>query len=241
MIGIGTIVNAVGIILGTVVGILLKNGLPQRFKNIIMQSIGLAVFVVGLSGTLQGIYKVTINEALDRQYIMLMIISLVIGGILGELLDIEMKLEKIGNWFQNKFASKDNKFSEGFVTASLVYCIGAMAIVGSFEDGLARNPDTLFAKSILDGVLSVILAASYGIGVGLSAVPVFLYQGGLTLMSGMLEPILTDIVVTQMSLVGSVLIMAIGINILEIKKIKVGNLLPSMFIPVCYYTITIFV
>jgi uncharacterized membrane protein YqgA involved in biofilm formation len=167
-----------------------------------------------------------------------MIFSLVIGGLLGEFLKIEKRLENVGIWFQSKIPSKGGSFSDGFVTASLVYCVGAMAIVGSLEDGLSGNPSTLFAKSILDGVSAVIFAATLGIGVAFSALPVFIYQGGITLLAGLLQPWLTETVISQMSLVGGILIFAIGINLLEIKKINVGNLLPSIFIPVLYYLIS---
>ncbi|MCX7921633.1 MAG: DUF554 domain-containing protein [Clostridia bacterium] len=238
MIGLGTIVNAGAIILGGVSGTFIKNGLPQRYKDIVMQAIGLAVLMVGIGGTLQGTYLVVSGGKLDRQYTMIMIFSLVIGGLIGEFLDIEGKLEKMGRWFQDKFAKGSGTFAEGFVTASLIYCVGAMAIVGSLEDGLTGNASTLFAKSILDGVSAVVFAATLGIGVAFSALPILLYQGGITLLAGFIKPWLTDIVITQMSMVGSILIMAIGMNMLEIKKIKVGNLLPAIFIPFVYYLIT---
>lgn len=241
MIGLGTIVNAAAIIAGGAAGTIVKTGLPERFKKTIMQAIGLAVFMIGASGSLQGIYKVMEGGKLDRQYIMLMIFSLVIGGLIGEFLDIEDKLDRVGQWFQGRFAKGGGNFAEGFVTASLVYCVGAMAIVGSLEDGLTGATDTLFAKSILDGVSAIVFTATMGIGVAFSSIPVFLYQGGITLLAGFIKPWLTDDVIIQMSLVGSILILGIGINILEIKKIKVGNLLPSIFIPFVYFIIRSFV
>ena len=239
MIGIGTIVNALAIIVGAVTGMIIKSGLPKRVKDLIMQAIGLAVIIIGLSGTLQGIFFLDDQGRLGSDHIMLMILSLVIGGILGELINIEDKLERIGNWFQHKLAAKEGDFAQGFITASLMYCVGAMAIVGAFEDGLSADPTILFSKSILDGVTAVIFAASMGVGVAFSAVPVFLYQGGITLLAGVLRPLLTETVINQISLVGSVLIMAIGLNILEIKRFRVGNLLPAVFIPLLYYFITL--
>lgn len=239
MIGIGTIVNALAIIVGAVTGMIIKSGLPKRVKDLIMQAIGLAVIIIGLSGTLQGIFFLDDQGRLGSDHIMLMILSLVIGGILGELINIEDKLERIGNWFQHKLAAKEGDFAKGFITASLMYCVGAMAIVGAFEDGLSADPTILFSKSILDGVTAVIFAASMGVGVAFSAVPVFLYQGGITLLAGVLRPLLTETVINQISLVGSVLIMAIGLNILEIKRFRVGNLLPAVFIPLLYYFITL--
>lgn len=238
MIGLGTVVNAAAVVVGGTAGSFIKNGLPQRFKNIIMQAVGLAVVLIGISGALQGIYRVIDGGKLDRQYIMIMIFSLVIGGIFGELINIEDKLEKMGLWFQSKFAKKSGNFADGFVTASLVYCVGAMAIVGSIEDGLTGSATTLFAKSILDGVTSVVFAATMGIGVAFSSISVFVYQGSITLLAGFIKPWLTDTVISQVSLVGSILIMAIGTNMLEFKRIKVGNLLPAVLIPFIYYIIT---
>lgn len=241
MFGLGTIVNAASVLVGGTVGVFVKNGLPQRFKDTILQAIGLSVFMIGVSGVLQGIYRVVDGKKLDRQYIMLMIFSLVIGGLIGEFLNIEEKLEKVGIWFQSKFVKGERDFADGFVTASLIYCVGAMAIVGSLEDGLTGSTSTLFAKSILDGVSAIIFAATMGIGVAFSSIPIFVYQGSITLLAGVIKPWLTEDVILQMSLVGSVLIMGVGINVLDIKKIKVGNMLPAIFIPFVYYIITNFI
>jgi uncharacterized membrane protein YqgA involved in biofilm formation len=235
MIGLGTLVNFAAIVIGGAVGSLVKSGLSQRFKTIIMQAIGLSVLIIGISGALQGMYAVVDGGRLDRQFIMTMIFSLVIGGIIGEWIDIEDKLEKLGLWFQKKLVKGESNFAEGFVTASLVYCVGAMAIVGSLEDGLTGNTSTLFAKSILDGVSAIVFAATLGIGVSFSALSVLLYQGGITLLAGYIKPWLTDVVISQISLVGSVLILGIGLSMLEIKKIKVGNMLPAIFLPLVFY------
>jgi len=237
MIGLGTIVNAAAIITGGVSGSLLRSGLPERFRETIMQALGLSVLMIGFSGALQGMYRVTSGGRLDREFIMLMIFSIVTGAIIGELMNIEDKLENLGKWIQNRYLKNSGNFAEGFVTASLVYCVGAMAIVGSLEDGLTGNTGTLFAKAVLDGVSAVIFAATLGVGVAFSAIPVFIYQGVITLMAGYIKPWLTDTVIIQTSLVGSILIIAIGFNILELKRIKVGNLLPGIFIPLIYYII----
>lgn len=237
MIGLGTLVNAAVIIVGGVVGTFIKSGLPERFKKIVMQAIGLSVLMIGVSGTLQGMYKVIDGGKLDRQFVMLMIFSLVIGAVVGEWLDIEDKLDKLGQWFQARFAKGGGNFAEGFVTASLIYCVGAMAIVGALEDGLTGNTATLFAKSILDGVSSVVFAATMGIGVAFSAIPVLIYQGTITLLASFIEPLLAPEVISQLSLVGSVLIAGIGLTMLEIKKIKVGNMLPAILVPFVYYII----
>lgn len=237
MIGLGTIVNSAAIAAGGTAGLLAKSGLPERYRETIMQALGLAVLIIGLSGCLQGIFIINSAGAIDRQFVMLMILSLVAGGLLGEFLNIEQKLERAGEWIQGRTGSEGGSFSEGFVNASLLYCVGAMAIVGSLEDGLTGSTSTLFAKAVLDGVSAVILGAAMGPGVAFSALPVFFYQGSITLLAQLIKPWLTDVVILQTSLVGSVLIMAIGFNMLGMKRIKVGNLLPAVFIPFIYYLI----
>lgn len=237
MIGLGTIVNFAAIAAGGAAGSMVKNGLSQRFKTVIMQAIGLSVLIIGISGALQGMFAVTGGGKLDRQFVMSMIFSLVAGGIVGEWINIEDKLGKLGQWFQKKLVKGESNFADGFVTASLVYCVGAMAIVGSLEDGLTGNTSTLFAKSILDGVSAIVFAATLGIGVSFSAFSVLLYQGGITLLAGFIKPWLTDVVISQISLVGSVLILGIGISMLEIKKIKVGNMLPAIVMPLIFYMV----
>ncbi|NLB78819.1 MAG: DUF554 domain-containing protein [Clostridiaceae bacterium] len=232
--GLGTIVNVIAIIIGGAFGIILKKGIPERFKTTIMQAISLAVVIVGISGTLQGVFTVTEQGKLDREYITGMILCLVIGSLIGEALKIEERLDKMGMWFQERFSGKESNFAKGFVTASLVYVVGAMAIVGSLEDGLYGKIDILLAKSMLDGISAVVFSATLGIGVIFSSLPVLIYQGAITVLAGVLKPLLSDVVVSQMSLVGSVLILAIGFNLLEIKKFKVGNMLPAIFIPLVY-------
>lgn len=238
MTGLGTLVNVAAVIAGGTAGVFVKKGLPERFKRIIIQAIGLSVLMIGISGVLQGMFKTADDGKLDRLYIMTMIFSMIIGGIIGEAINIEKKLDNMGNWFQKRLSKEGSSFSEGFVTASLLFCVGAMAIVGSLEDGLMGNPNTLFAKSILDGVISIVFASTLGIGVAFSALSLLVYQGSITLLAFWIKPWLTDMVISQMSLVGSVLIFCIGINILEIRKIQVGNLLPAIFMPLLYYIIT---
>ncbi|HHU89901.1 MAG TPA: DUF554 domain-containing protein [Clostridiaceae bacterium] len=232
--GLGTIINVIAIVIGGAFGIILKKGIPERFKNTIMQAIGLAVVIVGISGALQGIFTVTEQGKLDRNYITGMILYLVAGSLIGEALKIEEGLDRMGMWFQNRFAGKESNFAKGFVTASLVYVVGAMAIVGSLEDGLYGKIDILTAKAMLDGISAIVFSATLGIGVLFSGLSVLVYQGGITVLAGVLKPLLSDVVVSQMSLVGSVLILAIGLNLLEIKKFKVGNMLPAIFIPLIY-------
>jgi hypothetical protein len=220
---LGTVVNSIAIIVGGTIGTFLKVGIPERFKNIVMQGVALSVMIIGISSGLQ------FNN------LMVVIVSLVIGGIIGEALNIEEYLNKFGDTLQKKL-SKDNSstISKGFVTASLVYCIGAMAIVGALKDGLSGDHSILFAKSVLDGISSIIFASTFGIGVVFSAVSVFLYQGSISLGASFLQGLLTKAVVDDMTAVGGVLIFAISLNMLEIKNIKVGNLLPAIFIPIFY-------
>lgn len=234
MIGLGTIVNMVAIIAGGAIGMLLKGGLPERFEKIIMQSLGLSTIFIGISGALQGMFA--INEGkLETGRTMIMIISLVMGAFIGELLNIEKKLEKAGGSLQNMIGIRgENKFVEGFVTTSLVVCVGAMAIIGSLNDGLRGDPSMLYAKSILDGVISVIFASTLGVGVLFAALPLGLYQGAITIGARYVEPLLSGELITNLSFIGSVLIFGIGVNLLFEKKIKVGNMLPALLIPIAY-------
>lgn len=220
---LGTIVNSLSIIIGSLIGISIKRGIKEEYKSTIMDGIGLTVIIIGIMGSIKS------------DNIILLIGSIVLGSIIGEALRIETKLNNLGDSLESKFGGDDSNFSRGFVTASLVYCVGAMAIVGSLESGIAGNHETLFAKSILDGISSIIFASTLGIGVAFSAIPVAIYQGGITILANSVKDLLTPMVINEMSAVGGILIMAIGINILNIKKIKVGNMLPAVFIPIIYY------
>ncbi len=219
---LGTIVNTLSIIVGSLIGLLLRGGIPERYSQTTMHAIGLAVLLIGL------------KTALETKAILVVILSLAVGSILGELLRIEDKLQQLGNWIGRRLSQNSQGIAKGFVSASLLYCVGAMAIVGAMESGLAGNHQTLYAKSILDGIGSVIFASTLGIGVLFSAVSVFLYQGFITLAASFLKQFLLPDVVSQMSAVGGLLITAIGIGLLEIKKIKIGNMLPAIFIPLVY-------
>lgn len=222
---LGTVVNAAAVILGALFGIGIKKGIKESYKDTIMNGIGLSVVLIGIMG------------GIEANNIILVIASIVIGSIIGEALDIDKKLDHLRLGMEKKFGKGDSNFSKGFVTASLVYCIGAMAIVGSLESGLSGNHETLFAKSILDGITAILFASSLGIGVAFSALPIFIYQGTITLLANFIKDYLTPEAVGEMSAVGGVLILAIGINLLGLKKIKVANMLPAVFIPLIYYTI----
>ncbi len=237
----GSVVNAVVIIGGALLGMLIKGKLSERFKTIIMQALGLSVIIIGLSGTLSAIFRVASDGSgtLESKDIMVMIICLVLGAIIGEAIDIEQKLNRFAEFIQKKLPGSGGNFASGFVTATLLFCVGAMAIVGSLEEGLNGNADTLYAKSMLDCISAFIFSATMGIGVLFSAIPVLLYQGSITLLAGILKPLLTTEVISQMSLVGNILILGIGLNILEIRIIKVANMLPAIFLPIVYYLIRI--
>ena len=229
--GLGTIINCAAVLVGSLIGILIKGGLPKRFEETIFSSVGLAVMFIGLGGALSGL--MTISEAaLGTQYTMGMVLSLVFGSIVGEALDIETRLDHLGEWIKGKMPKKlaGKTFVDGFVTASMLFCVGAMAVVGSLEDGLNGDYSILAAKSVLDGISSLLFAASLGFGVAMSILPLALYQGGITLLAQFVKPYMTDALITQMSCVGSVLIFAIGINMIFGKKIKVGNLLPAILL-----------
>lgn len=224
---IGNLANAFAIIIGSLLGVLLKDRFKESYKDTIMNGIGLAVLVIGIS------------SAIKTENMLLVVASLVIGSILGEWLRIEDKLESFGKFIENKVGKGTSNISNGFVTASLIYCVGAMAIVGSLKSGLTGNNDTLFVKAILDGVTSIIFASTLGIGVAFSAVSVLAYQGLITLTANIMKVFLTDPVIVEMSAVGGVLIMGIGVNLLGLKKIKIGNMLLAIFIPIVYFAVSI--
>ncbi len=220
---LGTIVNTVAIIAGSLLGLLFRGGIPKKFTVTMMQAISLAVMLIGF------------KMALKSDAILLIIFSLVIGSLIGEFINIESRLERLGKRLETRFSKPGSGVAKGFVVASLVFCVGSMAIVGALESGLTGNHQTLFAKSALDGLFSIIFASSFGIGVLFSSASVFIYQGMITLTSSLMKPFLITAVINQMSAVGGILIMAIGINLLEIQKINVGNMLPAIFIPLVYY------
>lgn len=234
MIGLGTIVNVAAVLLGGVIGLIFHGGLPERFQKILMQALGLSVIFIGGSGALEVMLKIQ-EGALASSGIMLLVVSLVAGSLAGELIDIEKQMENFGEWLKSKVKSNNGStFVEGFVTSSLVICVGAMAIIGSLQDGLHGDATLLYTKSILDFVFILISASTLGLGVVFAAVPLGLYQGSITVFAQYIQPILTDKIIADMSLVGCVLIFAIGINQVFGKRLKVGNMLPAIvFAVIC--------
>ena len=227
---LGVIVNSIAIIAGGIVGLIINKGIPERLNKTIMDGIALVVMYMGISGALKG------DNAL---YV---IISICVGGFIGELIDLDKLLNKLGEYIEEKLTKKNkedkynekNSLSRGFVSASLLFCVGAMAVVGALNSGLFGNNDTLFAKSALDGVSSFLFSLTMGIGVLLSAVAVFLYEGIIACGAFLLKGVLSTAVITEMNAVGSLLILALGINMILKANIKVANLLPSMFVPIIF-------
>ncbi|MFX4262966.1 DUF554 domain-containing protein [Pelotomaculum propionicicum] len=221
----GTIVNAAAIVLGAMVGLSFRKGLPDRVRNTIMQGLGLAVLLIGF------------QMSVKSQQILVVVVSLVLGGLTGEILNIEGWLDRLSRWVDAKAGGAAGEAGRAFVTTSLIYCVGAMAIMGSIESGLNNNHQILFTKAALDGVSAALFASTMGPGVAFSALPVFIYQGTITMLASFSKGFLSTAAVLEMSAVGGLLIVGIGVNILGIREIKVGSLLPSIFyaIPLAYW------
>jgi len=220
---LGTIVNALAIVCGTGLGCVLKSGIRKNYQETIMNAVALSVLLIGML------------SAIKTNDLLLLIFSLVLGSILGEAAKIEDRLAGFGQLLGQKTKSTDGSVAKAFVTSSLIFCVGSMAIVGSIESGLTGNHQTLFAKAVLDGITSIFLSSTLGFGVVFSAAAVVLYQGLITLAAGALKAFLTETMITEISAVGGILIIAIGLNMLKVTKIKVGNMLPSIFLPFLYY------
>lgn len=234
MIGLGTIVNTAAIIVGGILGMLFGKKLPERFQSTLMSGVGVCVLFLGIGGTLEKMLTIE-NGKLSAGGSMMLIASIAIGAIIGELLNIDAGMERFGEFIKRKTGNeKDAKFVDGFVTASLTVCIGAMAVVGAIQDGISKDPSTLIAKAVLDMIIILIMSSTMGKGCMFSAIPVLIFQGSITALSHLIEPILTQQALSNLSMVGSVLIFCVGINLLWGKKIKVANLLPSIVVAVGY-------
>ncbi len=240
MIGLGTIINTVAVVLGGLLGMLLKSGVSKRFEKILMQANGLAVIFIGIGGVMQHMLVVK-DGSLSTQGTMLLIFSLVIGSLLGEWINIEAGMERIGEKLKNAVKVKnDNRFVDGFVTTSLIICVGAMAIVGSMQDGLTGDHSMLVAKSLLDFVIVVVLAATYGIGAAFSAIPIFVYQGSITAIAAFFGSVISETLIADLSFVGSALIFCVGVNLVREKTFRVANMLPALLGPVAVEIYSVF-
>lgn len=218
----GAIVNAICIVLGAGLGMLLHKGLSQRFSDIIMKGASLCVLVLGIQGAM---------KASDG---LLLIIAIVLGAIIGEALNIELAMERFSYRLEKILVKnpKESTFAQGFLSAVMIFCVGAMAIVGSLQSGLLGDHSMLYNKGILDGIISILLAATNGIGVMFSALAILIYEGGMILLAGQLGAYLSDSVIAAMSSTGSVLLIALALNMLEISKFKVMNYIPAVFLPI---------
>lgn len=221
---LGTIVNTLAILAGCAIGLLLKRGINEKVTDAIMKGISLGVIYIGIDGMLEGSKTLAV------------IIAMALGAAIGTLLDLNGKMEKLGKMIEGRISNGVAGIAQGFVTASLIYCVGAMAVVGSLQSGLNGDHSMLYTKALLDGISAMVLTASLGAGVGLSAASVFVYQGALTLLAGLIAPVLSDAVVAEMTCVGSILIAALGLNMLGVVKLKVMDYVPAIFIviPLCY-------
>ena len=224
---IGTLINSAAIVLGGLLGLLIRKGIRAELEKLIMQGIGLCVVLIGLQG------------ALETEQTLLMILSIAIGGFLGNFLDLDRRLNQLGTWAQHRLSKNQegDTFAQGFVTASMIFCVGAMAIVGALDSSIRGDHSTLIAKALLDGITAIVLAGSLGAGVLLSAAAVLVYQGAIALLGTLISPLLTTELITEVSAIGGLLITAIGLNMILDCKIKVMNLLPALLVPAVYFPI----
>ena len=212
----GALVNALAVIICGGLGVLIRKVLKESLREVLTEAIGIAVITVG------------VLDAIKTENTLLLVLSIVLGGLIGTIIGAQNKLDRFGKFLENKLGGKDNsQIGQGFVTATLIFCVGGMVIYGSINAGLGNN-ETLYIKSVMDGVTSLILSSVLGWGVILSAIPVLVMQGGIALLAGVIEPIATDAFINQLSGIGGTLIIAIGLTLLGIKKIRTGDLLPAV-------------
>lgn len=221
MIFLGTIVNALAIALGSAVGVIFKKNIPEKLATMLNNALALGVIYVGIYG------------AVKTSNMLIVVLSLCIGAVFGELIDFDKKFNKLGDFLQSKVSKKDgSSFSEGFVSSTMLFCIGAMTVVGAIESGMKGNHEIYYTKAILDGVIVILMSASLGIGCMFSAFAVLIYQGTLTATASFIAVHLTADMIDNMSVTGSVIILAIGLNMLGLTKIKIGNLILAPFLPI---------
>lgn len=217
---IGTFINMLTVVLGGLLGIFLKEIFPPNIEAIIFQAIGLGTLVIGISMSLK----------VPDGYFLIFIFSLILGGILGEVIGLQTILQQLGDFIKNSFQISENRFTEGLVTAFLLFCIGSMTIVGAIEEGIQGKRELLLIKSTLDGITSIAFAATYGIGVIFSIIPMLIFQGGITVLAKKMQRFFTKTLISQLSALGGVLIIAIGINMLKLGRINIENLLPGLLV-----------
>jgi len=235
---VGTLANAGMIAAGGCAGLLVKKGIPKAMENAVHRATGLAVIMIGINGALTNMLSVDLTTGkLASSGELMLVFSLIIGAVIGEWIGIEEHLDKLGGWVENTLHLTG--FAQSFVNGTLIYCVGAMAIVGSINDGLLGDPSTLITKGVLDGITSIVLAATMGPGVIFSAIPVLLYQGTLTLCAGWLAPVLQGALLNQICAAGFVMVGCIGVNFMsESYHIKVANLLPGLLVPAAWQALS---
>ena len=232
MFGLGTIINTAAILVGGVLGMFFGRLLKQRHQETLTRVCGVCVLFIGIGGALEQMVQIQ-DSALVSGKAMLIVITLALGGLIGEICNVEGGFERFGQWLKVKTGNaRDRSFVEGFVTASLTVCIGAMAIVGALQDGLERDPSTLMTKAVLDLVIIMVMTSSLGKGCIFSAIPVAVFQGSITCLAGLVKPLMTQQALGNLSLVGSILIFCVGINLVWEKRIRVANLLPAIVLAV---------
>lgn len=228
MAGLGTIINSAAIIVGGVFGLLFGKILNERIQDSLQKASGICVLFIGIAGAMEGMLKLS-GSSLSAGRSMLIVASLALGALVGEILNIEHGFERFGKWLKVKTGNaKDKSFVEGFVTASLTVCIGAMAVVGSIKDGISGDYSILATKAILDFIIIMVMTCSLGKGCIFSAIPVAVFQGLITALARLIKPLMTDGALANLSLIGSILIFCVGVNLVWDKRIKVANLLPSL-------------
>ena len=229
----GTIVNAAAVVAGGLLGLALKRGMKPSLEESIHKALGIAVLVLGFNGILGAMFTVGEDGSLSSSGELLLIISLVVGMLTGELLRIDDRLDRLGRVIERRVGGEG--IAASFVSGTLLFCVGAMTIVGAINDGLYGDPSTLYAKSMLDGIAAIVFGASLGAGVCLCAIPILVYQGGLTLLAGLLEPYLQGALLDEICMVGYAMVACIGINFISKEaKIKTANLLPALLVPVVW-------
>ncbi len=234
MAGMGTLINVGGILAGGIGGLLFGKALKKRYQDTLMMACGVCVMFLGIGGTMQEMLKISQGK-LTTEGTMMLIGSYAIGALIGEWLNIELRMEQFGEWLKIRTSSSgDGAFVEAFVTASLTVCIGAMAVVGAIQDGIYGDYSILAAKTVLDLLIIMVMTASMGKGCMFSAIPVALFQGGITAASTLIEPLMTGQALSNLSLTGSILIFCVGLNLIWGKKVKVANMLPCIVVAVLW-------
>ncbi len=232
MIGLGTIINTAGIVAGGIAGHFSGKLFKEEQQNAICMVCGVSTIFMAIAGAMEGMLKIE-NDTISSTKAMLVVLCLTIGTIIGEIIGIENGFEHFGEWLKHKTGnSKDAKFVDAFVTASLTVCIGAMAIVGAIQDGISGDYSTLAIKTVLDFIIIAIMTTSMGRGCVFSAIPIFLFEGSITLLARLVAPLMTDQAVSYLSLVGSILIFCVGVNLVWGKKLRVANMLPAVLLAV---------